>query len=274
MLTGIETSPKETVAEPIACAVMRTGIIIASGPPDKSVRLGSAAVWKTGDSAEHAGHERSGTWPRRVPRETHSGDDARTIRGRGAAWLVRRAQALRAAPSLRSPPRDGGSAPFLGGAEGTVARPGREAVRGRGGGPSRRLRGLRGGDPRRELRCRADDRVGPRALDPARGPGEGVREGEAPLRAEGLQAARRLDARPDEGEPEGLALHQAPGLQLEERCRSGELSRRVDPLGAVRGRAARCRKACEGGSRGTVEDGGAAPTRERPRRLAHARTGG
>ena len=125
-----------------------------------------------------------------------------------AGRALRRAQARRATSALRSAARDGRRAPLVGGAEGTVVRHGRQAARGERRGPPARVRRLRGDHPRRELRRRRGHRLGPRRVGPARGSARGAREGEAPLRARGLQAPRQVDAGEDQEEREGLAAHQ------------------------------------------------------------------
>ncbi len=61
----------------------------------------------------------------------------------------------------------------------------------------RRVRGLRRAYPGGQLRRRHRHRLGPRPLDSHRRSRRGRREGQDPLRARGLQAARRLDPRPD-----------------------------------------------------------------------------
>ena len=66
--------------------------------------------------------------------------------------------------ALRLPPRAGRGAPLLGGPQGALARPGREAPGGGGRGPPGRVRRLRGGDPRGQLRRRRGDRLGPGAV--------------------------------------------------------------------------------------------------------------
>ena len=68
------------------------------------------------------------------------------------------------APALGPAARDRRRAALVGGAEGAVARPGRQAPRGGGRGPPARVRRLRGGHPRGQLRRGRDDRLGPRRL--------------------------------------------------------------------------------------------------------------
>ncbi len=114
---------------------------------------------------------------------------------------------------------------ILGRPPGALPRPGRQATGRRSRGPPGRVRRLRGRDPRGQLRGRRGHRVGPGALDSAGGPRRGLEEGQAPLRAPWLQAARRLDARPDEDEGqddrEGMAPHQGARRLVPEGRRRG-----------------------------------------------------
>ena len=95
---------------------------------------------------------------------------------------LRGAEACGPPPPLRLPAGAGRRAPVLGGPEGPVARPGRQAARGPGRGPPGRVRRLRGRDPGRQLRRGRGHRLGPRALDDRRRPEEALQEGQAPLR--------------------------------------------------------------------------------------------
>ena len=80
---------------------------------------------------------------------------------------VRRPPARRDPDALGPPARDRRRAVLVGGAQGAVDGPRGQAARGQGREPPARVRPLRGGDPRRQLRRRADDRVGPRAVPAA-----------------------------------------------------------------------------------------------------------
>ena len=85
---------------------------------------------------------------------------------------------------------------------------GREAARGARRGPSDRVRRLRGHDPRGQLRRRRGDRVGPGRVGADRRSARRAGQGQAPVRAPGLQAARHLDPGEDQEGREGVAAHQ------------------------------------------------------------------
>ena len=89
--------------------------------------------------------------------------------GRRRRWRRRRQPLRRAqAPCDRRPLRSAAAgrrrAEELGGAEGAVAQPGRQAAGGRDRGPSARIYRLRGRHPRGRIWRRADDRLGHRRL--------------------------------------------------------------------------------------------------------------
>ena len=118
----------------------------------------------------------------------------------------------------------------------------RLAVRGRG--PPARVRRLRGRDPGGQLRRRRGDRLGPRRLGPARGPGRRAGEGQAALRARGYKLRGRWHAGPDEGQEQGDGKD---WLLIKERGRLGAqrraaLAAGVGALGAHRRGAARRRR--------------------------------
>src|SRR5689334_6858917 len=128
---GIETSPNDTVAEPIACAGM----------------LSRIANGSHGEAEEEPRRAAVGLPPEALSRY-HDG----AFRGRRAFErrpALRRPQARGEAPPLRPAPRDGRRPSLVGRSEGAVLRPGREAPRGRDGRPPSPLRRLRGLDSRR-----------------------------------------------------------------------------------------------------------------------------
>ena len=148
--------------------------------------------------------------PQHLPGETLARQLARAGRDRLArpGPAVRRPQARGHAAPLGPAHRDGRRAPLVGRPEGAVVRHERQAPRREGRGPPARVRRLRGDHPVRELRRRRDHRLGPRRVGAARGLARGTREGKAPVRAQGLQAPRQVDAREDQEEREGLAPDQ------------------------------------------------------------------
>ena len=141
-----------------------------------------------------------------------------------------------------------------------------QAARREGRGPPARVRRLRGDHPAGELRRRRGDRVGPRRVGPARGLARGAREGEAALRAQGLQAPRQVDAREDQEERARLAAHQGAR-------RLGEVARRSVPRGVGAVRAHRRRGEGRHAPRQPARGSGRARRRAaRARRRAHAAT--
>ena len=121
---------------------------------------------------------------------------------------VRRAAARRAPDSLRFSPRVRRRSEVLGGSEGAVAEPGRQAAGGSRRGSPRRLRQLRRRHPARQLRRRRRHRLGPRPVDRAERHRRGFRQGQAAVRAARPQAARQMDARQDEARQERVAADQ------------------------------------------------------------------
>ena len=91
---------------------------------------------------------------------------ARTAGRAARAAHVRRAEARGAAPALRLSARTRRRAEVLGGAQGPLARSGRQAHGGRGRGSPVRLRLLRGRDPGEAVRRGQRDRLGLRRLLP------------------------------------------------------------------------------------------------------------
>ena len=119
---------------------------------------------------------------------------------------------------------------------------------------------------------------------PLEDPLGGAREGQAPLRAQGLQAARHVDAGEDQEGGEGLAPHQG-ARRLGDEGPGGPASRGVGALGPHRGGARRRRRSRRGSSGASsielgraAASGGSASRSSScwPRRrsgLHHARTG-
>ena len=226
-----ELEPLHHVVALDLLALLRADVLLLEARPalrvqqverDRRRRLGRGVeAYRDGDEPEgdrpggdrarsHAAVIRTSARPGPVPdrleryrAEARSRADARAVRrgpraGTAArAAPLRRAEARGAAAPLGLPPRARGHPAELGGAEGPVVRPGRQADGRRGGGSPDRVRGLRGDDPRRELRRRRGHRLGPRHLAAPRGPLRRARAGQARLRALRLQAPRRVDARAD-----------------------------------------------------------------------------
>src|SRR5207249_757830 len=130
--------------------------------------------------------------------------------------------------------RDGRRAQVVGRSQGAVPQPGRQAARRTRRGPPPRVRRLRGDHPGRELRRGGGDRVGPGALGTARGSARRVEEGEAAVRAAGLQAPRQVDPGEAQEGRERVAPHQGEG-----RLRRGRRGApaAVGAVGPDRGRA-------------------------------------
>lgn len=105
-------------------------------------------------------HGRSGHVPGQagLPEDTGARGLHRILRGGAAA--LRGARARRLQPPLRLPPRGGRRPGVVGGAEGPVDRPAREATGHPHRGPSGRLSRLRGSDPGGGVRRGLGDRVG------------------------------------------------------------------------------------------------------------------
>ena len=125
----------------------------------------------------------------------------------GRLFVVHKHAATRAA--LRPAPRDGRRAALVGGAEGSIVR-------------SRRTSGSRCGSKITRSSTATSRGSSPRGTTAPAGSSCGIAasgcrsrtvegragEGKAPLRAEGLQAPRQVDAGEDQEEREGLAPHQ------------------------------------------------------------------
>ena len=171
---------------------MRRG---TSGAPGDRLawRDGTAAARRLPRQAGFLAHRRTGRWRERRRRQP-----------------LRRAQA----PCDRRPLRPAAAArrgaEELGGAEGAVARPGREAARGRDRGPSARVHRLRGVDPGRRVWRRPDDRLGHRDLGADGRSRGGPRQGGVQVPAGGREARRRLDADPAEAAAGREAAELAP----------------------------------------------------------------
>ena len=182
---------------------------------------------------------RSGTSPRRPSRR------ARNAGHRGELLLHPEARGL-AAP-LRLPPGVGRRPPELGGAEGAVLRPARQAARDARRGPPGRLRLLRRGHPGGGIRGGTVVLWDRGTWTPAIDPGIGTQEGRAEVPPPRGEAHRQVGPRPDQGgRPQGLAPRQGQGRALPAGGRDGHRERAPGErrLGARPGRG--------GGGDGTV----------------------
>ena len=130
---------------------------------------------------------------RKTPEPQPPGRSRRPRRARRAAGRSFVVQKHAATPApLRLPPRARRRAEELGGAEGPLARSGRQAPGGGGGGSPARVRRLRRGHPQGAVRRRRGAALGPRHLG-ARG---GRRARRLRTRQAGVPARRREAARP------------------------------------------------------------------------------
>ena len=189
---------------------------------------------------------------------------------------LRRAQAPRDRRPLRPAARARRRAEELGGAEGAVARPGRQAAGGRDRGPSARVHRLRGRDPRGRVRRRADDRLGHRRLgaDGRRGRRASAK-GDFKFRLAGEKLRggwmlARLKPKPGEKKTQLAALQGArPGRRPGDRHPRGAAGERevraaIEELVGAAAGARRRRRRLRPGRAPRRGEGGAAPTRIAP----------
>ncbi len=190
---------------------------------------------------------------RKIPPETVGRPHPRALRPRERrpAASLRGSETCGHPAALRLPPRMGRGPEVLGRPARTLPRHLRQAPGHGGRGPPGRVRRFRGGHPGGQLRGRRGHRLGPGALDPDRGSRRRDEEGQAPLRAAGLQAARQVDARADEDQRQddgqGVAPHQG-ARRLGPQGRGGRVLPGVHlfgthPRGARLGREPRRRRA-------------------------------
>ena len=190
ILTGIETSPNESVPDPMEWAAWRDpprrwktlALTLAMHRYSRALRYASTGC-RESRASHSVGSLRSPleAYPvideRRpeldayrqtcaipaAPPSPSGGTGRRRAPGRRRP-PVRGPEARGAEPALRPPARAGRHAQELGGAQGTLDPRRGEAPRGPRRGPPARVRRLRGRDSRRQLRRRLGDRVGPRLV--------------------------------------------------------------------------------------------------------------